>query len=284
MVHRFITRTGIVVVILAGLFTVGCGAPTPPSTGTAQRTDKTPPTASDEAHEHKPGAHGGILVSLGRDSYHAEAVFEKNGTVRLYMLGRDEARVQEVEIQDLVAYLTPEGATESDKMTFRPEPQTGDTKGKTSLFVATLPKDLMGKKVQVTVNNISVGGERFRIAFSNERKDDHAASEMPSKKDSDEEQKLFLTQGGLYTAADIQANGKTVPTVKYKGIRAQHDDNPKVGDKICPISKTKANPKFTWVISGKTYEFCCIPCIEEFVVMAKEKPGDVKEPKDYIKQ
>jgi YHS domain-containing protein len=287
MVRKLVLGAGLGLVAAAGLVTLGCGtsAPNPPTAATHDG-GKLPTAApgGDEAHGHKAGAHGGILVSLGRDSYHAEAVFEKNGTVRLYMLGKDEARVQEVESQELVAYLTPEGATEADKMTFRAEPQPGDSQGKTSLFTATLPKDLIGKKVQVTVNNINVNGERFRIAFTNERKDDHAASGMPVKKESDEEQKLFLTPGGLYTAADVAANGSTVPTVKYKGIRAQHDDNPKAGEKICPISKTKANPKFTWVIGGKTYEFCCIPCIEEFVVLAKEKPGEVKDPSEYVKK
>ena len=236
-----------------------------------------------EAHGHKPGTHGGILVSLGKDSYHAEAVFEKGGVVRLHMLGKDEARIQEVEVQDLIAYVTPEGATDSDKMTLRSEPQAGDAKGKTSQFVATLPKDLVGKNVQITVNNITVNGERFRIAFSNAAAQARD-SEMPAKKGTDEERALFLTPGGAYTAADIVANGDTVPTVKYKGIRAQHDDNPKSGEKICPISKTKANPKFTWIIGGKSYEFCCIPCIEEYVALAKDKPGEIQPPEFYIKK
>src|SRR5262245_6972704 len=54
-----------------------------------------------EEHAHKPSAHGGIVVSIGRDSYHAEAVFEKGGTLRLYMLGQDETKVLEVESQTL---------------------------------------------------------------------------------------------------------------------------------------------------------------------------------------
>jgi YHS domain-containing protein len=283
MVRRLILSAGVGFVAAASLVAVGCGPSAPPPAPSAESKPTGGP--SDDAHAHKPGAHGGILVSLGRDSYHAEAVFEKGGTVRLYMLGKDEARIQDVEVQELTAYLTPDGSTESDKMTFRPQPQPGDAKGKTSLFVATLPKDLIGKMVRVTVNNITVNGERFRIAFSNAAVPaGHAGTEMPAKKGSDEEQALFLTPGGLYTAADIQANGTTVPTVKYKGIRAQHDDNPKAGEVICPISKTKANPKFTWVVGGKTYQFCCIPCIEEFVALAKEKPGEIKDPKDYVKQ
>ena len=289
MLRKLVLLAGAGAVAAAGLAAVGCGSPAPTApTATAQPAGKAPaagtPAPSDEAHGHKPGAHGGTLISLGRDSYHAEAVFERGGTVRLYLLGKDEARIQEVEVQDLAAYVTPEGSTEAYKMTLRPEPQPGDAKGKTSQFVATLPKDLVGKKVQVTVNNLNVNGERFRVAFSNAAAADPHAPEMPEKKGSDEEQSLFLTPGGLYTAADIAANGTTVPTVKYKGIRASHDDNPKPGEKICPISKTKANPKFTWVIGGKTYEFCCIPCIEEFVALAKEKPGEIKDPKDYVKQ
>ena len=291
MLRKLVLLAGTGLVAAAGLAVVGCGSPAPTvPTPTSPPTGKSPAASAsgptDEAHGHKPGAHGGTLISLGRDSYHAEAVFERGGTVRLYLLGKDEARIQEVEAQELTAYVTPDGSTEADKTTFRPEPQPGDAKGKTSQFVATLPKDLVGKKVNVTVNNVNVNGERFRVAFSNAvaAAGDHAEPGMPAKKGTDEEQALFLTPGGIYTAADIQANGNTVPTVKYKGIRAQHDDNPKPGEKVCPISKTKANPKFTWVIGGKSYEFCCIPCIEEFLALAKEKPGEIKDPQDYVKQ
>ena len=274
MLRKMFSAVGVIGLVAAG----GCGGPAAPVAPTAA-TPAT--TAADEAHGHKPGAHGGTLLSLGRDSYHAEAVFERGGTVRLYLLGKDEARLQEVEAAELTAYVTPDGAAEADKMTFRPEPQPGDAKGKTTQFLATLPKDSLGKRVQVTVNNVAVNGERFRVAFSNGA--GPAEGEMPAKKGTDEERALFLTPGGKYTAADVAANGATVPAEKYKGVRAAHDDNPKPGDAICPISKTKANPKFAWVVGGKTYTFCCIPCIEEFVALAKEKPGDIKDPKDYVK-
>lgn len=286
MVRRLILVAGVGVVAAAGLVAVGCGSNTPPPAPVAntQASEKKPAGGSaDEEHGHKPGEHGGIIVSLGRDSYHAEAVFEKGRKVRLYMLGKEETRIQEVDAQDLTAFVTPEGSTEAVQVKFKPEPQAGDAKGKTSLFVATLPEDMAGKKVQVTINNLTIGIERFRIGFTNEVLA-HADTAMPAKKASDEERELFLTPGGKYTAADIQANGNTVPSVKFKGIRPSHDDNPKPGQKICPISKTVANPKFTWVIGAKTYEFCCTPCIEEFVDKAKVKPDTVKDPKDYVKQ
>ena len=278
MFRKFVFFGGLVV---ASAAVVGCSSSQPPAEKAAAPQPGTP--KPEEEHGHKPGAHGGILVSLGRDSYHAEAVFEKGRKVRLYMLGKEETRVQEVDVQDLTGFVTAEGSTEAVPLAFKPEPQPGDSKGKTSLFVATLPEETAGKKVQVTINNITVAGERFRIGFGNEVLA-HADDAMPVKKVAGEEAGLFLTPGGLYTAADIAANGKAIPAVKYNGIRPTHDAQPKAGEKICPISETKANPKFTWVVGGKTYEFCCVPCIEEFVSTAKEKPDRIKEPSEYVKK
>ena len=120
-------------------------------------------------HGHKPGAHGGTLVSLGKDSYHAEIVFEKEGVVRLYMLGKDESKTQEIEVQELVGHVTPAGATDAVQVKFVAEPPKGAAAGKTSVFVGKLPHELHGKKVKVVINNIQVGTERFRIEFSNEK-------------------------------------------------------------------------------------------------------------------
>jgi YHS domain-containing protein len=93
-----------------------------------------------------------------------------------------------------------------------------------------------------------------------------------------------LTAGGKYTVADIQANGNMTASQKFKGFRAQHDLSPKQGDKICPVTLTKANDKCSWIVGGKTYEFCCPPCVDEFVKMAKQNPDDLKEPHAYVKR
>ncbi len=60
---------------------------------------------------------------------------------------------------------------------------------------------------------------------------------------------------------------------------AQHDARPKPGERVCPVTDTKANPKLTWVVGGKTYQFCCPPCITEFVAKAKKDPTSIKPPK-----
>ena len=123
------------------------------------------------------------------------------------------------------------------------------------------------------------------IAASSANKSGHeGGGDMPAGVDADEERALYLTPGGLYTEADIKANGAVTASDKYKGKMAKHDMKPKAGEKVCPITMTKANPKFTWIIGGKTYEFCCPPCIDEFVLLAKTSPKEVLEPTEYVKK
>ena len=107
---------------------------------------------------------------------------------------------------------------------------------------------------------------------------------MPEKATDAEETSLYLTPAGKYTEADIIANGKQTASQVFKGIKAAHDLNPKPGEKICPITLTKANPKFTWVVGGESYEFCCPPCVDEFVRIAKESPDEIKDPGSYVRQ
>src|SRR5690242_2796375 len=66
-----------------------------------------------DEHAHKPGQHGGIIVAIGANSYHVEAVFEKGRTLRLLTLGADESKVQDVDTQTLTAYAKPLGGSEA---------------------------------------------------------------------------------------------------------------------------------------------------------------------------
>lgn len=277
-----LTVAGAVLVYVVGCNNSDTKAPQAGTTGKPQETTTTA-SAKDGEHGHKPGAHGGILVSIGSDNYHAEAVFEKGGVVRLYTLGRDEAKVMEVEAQALTAYAKLEGDTESTSIVLKAEPQPGDANGKTSQFVGKLPRELWGQKVEVTIPSLRIAGERFRVGFSNAAVA-HAEEGMPPGLGAAEERKLYLTPAGRYTEADIKANGNMTASQKFKGVLASHDLKPKPGDKICPITLTKANPKFTWIVDGKPYEFCCPPCVDEFVQTAKEKSEDLKEPEYYVKQ
>ncbi len=284
----FASKSWIGLGLLTGgiIFASGCGDSSATSAPTIVRdsaTNATPgPVPSEEQHGHRGGTHGGLMVSLGRDSYHAEAVFETDGVLRLYTLGKDESRVIDVERQQLKGFAKSEGDSEAQQFTLEAEPQDGDAKGRTSQFVGTLPKVLWGQNVEVTVPNMVISGERFRLGFKSASA--QHAEEMPDKVVNAEERALYLTPGGKYSEADIKANGNVTASAKFKGLKSSHDMFPKPGDKICPVTKTKANPKFTWIVDGKPYEFCCPPCVDEFVKTAKATPDVVLQPSEYVKR
>lgn len=236
---------------------------------------------TDEVHPHKPGSHGGIIIPIGSDSYHAEAVIETSGDFRLLMLGKDETRIQEVDVQPVKAYVKAIGDPNATPIELAAVPQDGDAPDKTSQFVGQLPEEFRGKQLDVTIPNLRIAGERFRVGFTTVT--EAHAEEMPESLPAEEEKKLYLTAGGKYTEADIKANGGMTATQKFKGLTSSHNMFPKEGDQICPVTKTKANPKFTWIVDGKSYQFCCPPCVDEFVTMAKERPEEMKTPDDYIK-
>jgi len=235
-----------------------------------------------QEHPHIPGAHGGIIIPIGSDSYHAEAVIEKDGTFRLLMLGADESRIQEVDVQAVKAYIKAAGESDATPIDMKAAPQDGDTDGKTSQFVGKLPEATVGGAIDVTIPNLRIGNERFRVGFTTAVQQHNNG--MPAAVTGTEEQQLYFTPGGKYTQADIDANGKLSAGQKFRGFMSKHDMNPKPGDFICPVTFTKANPKVQWIVGGKEYLFCCPPCVDEFVRMAKEEPDEVKEPEDYIQQ
>ena len=277
---------------------IGCGAPqespeqaTKLETGnsssdSAKRTESTSEPSGEDTNEHGhiPGTHGGIMISLGRDNYHVEAVIDNSGTIRLYTLGKDESRVIDIEMQTLNGFIKQDGSVDSTAITFEPSPQEGDAPDRTSLFIGTLPTEYLGKKLDVTVPNIRIDGERFRLGFVTGQDDHSDSPEMPDKIADQAERDLYLTPGGRYTLEDIQANGNVTASEKFKGIKSEHDMKPKVGDMLCPISGTKANAKFTWIIDGKAFQFCCPPCIDEYVNTAKMSTEPLPAPETFIKR
>ncbi len=265
---------------------VGCNPsvkPVPIPAPTTTAADPSPPTEVNE-HGHQDGQHGGIIVSLGRDSYHVEAVVAADGQIRLFTLGKDETRVIDVQSQTLTGYVKATGATEAQEIRFEPTPQPGDAADRTSVFVGQLPSALVGQSLSVTIPNMRIDGERFRVGFETNNPAHSESTGMPAKVADDAEKELYLKPGGHYTAADIAANGNMTASQKFKGIKSDHNTQPQPGDAICPISGTKANAKFTWTIGGKPYQFCCPPCVDEFLTKAKSSTDPLPEPESFIKK
>ncbi len=239
-------------------------------------------------HAHPPGEQGGVIVSLGDDRYHAEALIEAGGMIRLIMLGATTDQLIDVEDQQLVGYVRGID-NEVTRVELRADPQPGDTAGRTSQFVGELPQALRDRALHVTVTSLRIKGERYRVGFAwpddrDGHDDTHQQLAMPSKVEDDAERQLYLEPAGAYSAADIVANGSLTASQAYSGFQAEHDLDPQAGDRLCPITQTKANATCVWVIAGEQYTFCCPPCIDEFVSLAKRAPDDIQPPEAYVKE
>ena len=269
---RSLTFTLFAVAVLAG-----CEPAKPPAAA------KTAATPADD-HDHGAGPHGGTVIEFGK--WHGEFCV-------------DHAR-QEATVYILSGNLKRPVAFAADKLTLslkepklqielKAAPQEADPAGKASRFVGTHPA--LGKEQEFagTVSGV-VDGKPYLGDFEEKPDADHPHGAAPghaampaANRGDDDARKLYQTPGGAYTAADIAANGPVLPAVKFKGIKATHNIEPAAGDKLCPITLTKSNPAFTWVFGGKTYEVCCPPCLDELVQLAKDKPGELKDPEAYRK-
>ena len=232
-----------------------------------------------EEHPHRPAPHGGIIVAVGEGDqhYHAEAVTVRRGVLLVYTYGGDAATVQEVESQMLTALVRPEGEDEAGRVDLLPMPQTDDNPGKTSRFFARLPRGVRGKPLAITVPEIAIAARRFRLDFP-----PSTGAREDGPPDGDEERNLSLTPAGKYTQADIRANGVVTAEQKFAGLLATHNEKPRSGERVCPVTRLKAHPGCCWAVGGQSYQFCCAPCVEEFVRVAKGRPDEVKDAADYV--
>lgn len=121
-------RVNLIVVLAAGF---ACGA-----VGCGNSSDYKPVEAVKKAnplpdHEHgAKGPHGGGIVELGEDEYHAEIVVDHDShALILYVLGKDAKTAVPVEATEMT--ITPEG---KDSLTLKAAAQKDDPEGKASKF------------------------------------------------------------------------------------------------------------------------------------------------------
>lgn len=239
---------------------------------------------TEDDHPHAGAPHGGVIVPLGDDDnhYHVEALRETGGVLRLYLLDADADKVREIELQTPTAHVRREKGAGDATILLMPVPQQDDAKGKTSQFFGKLPPALWGERLRVHVSDLAVAGQKVSFEFT--AVGDPEGGETALATRIDQQEKFFRTPGGHYTKADVRANRGRSAFEKYRGFQPKHDLQPRSGDRLCPVSSTKAAPDCTWVVDGATYAFCCPPCIEEFLKGAKHRPEVVQPPGTYVKK
>jgi hypothetical protein len=87
--------------------------------------------AAGQPHEHESeGPHGGAIVELGDEEYHAEVVIDpKTYTLSVYLLGKDAKTATPIAAEEVTV------VTEDDsKLKLKAVPQDGESGGKASKF------------------------------------------------------------------------------------------------------------------------------------------------------
>jgi hypothetical protein len=118
----------------------------------------------DQPHEHEQGPHGGHLVELGEEEYHAEVVFDpKSSKITLYTLDSTAKKPVPIDAAEIKLELVIGGQPKS--LAAKAAPETGDPDKKSSRFeVADNPdvkaniKDEEDLKGSVTV---PIGGKTY---------------------------------------------------------------------------------------------------------------------------
>jgi hypothetical protein len=252
----------------------------------------TPPKGNEKSakkggaddHDHGPGPHGGTIIEFGK--WHGEFVVNhKSQEATIYILDEDVKNAVPVKADTLLLSIKDP----QFQVDLKAVPLDGEAKGMSSRFVGKHEK--LGKE-QPFAGTLSgeIDGKPYAGDFKEKPEaHDHKHGKVegtPTSMTSAEtrEAKVFLTPDGIYTKADIEKNGNTIPSIKFKGIYWAHDDDLKVGDKVCPVTDNKADPQCFWWVNGEKYEFCCPPCLEKFVKSAKETPEKIKAPAAYLKK
>ena len=125
--------------------------------------------SAPSGHRHIPGANGGIIIAVGHDHHHVEALFAEGGLLKLFTLGQDQTRVATVPVQTITAYVRAPETTEAVAVLLEPKPRPEDPPDQTSVFEGQLPLELVGSQIAVVVPSITIGKAALPVRFHDSR-------------------------------------------------------------------------------------------------------------------
>jgi hypothetical protein len=220
----------------------------------------------EEKHVHpETGPHGGPFAEWD-DIYHAEVTVDQAAKeVTVYILDDTVKKAPKIDPAKITKVtLTVIGSKPEIKIELKHDAKRTDEKG--IAFTGTH-------------EHFSKAGE-LKLDISGHVDDKPYSGDVTYKPTKTTQ--LFLTPSRIYTLADIKANGNMTPAEKFKGKVWAHEEDLKPGDKICPVTKNKADPECSWIVKGQRYEFCCPPCLDKFIGWAHNQPERIKDSKEYI--
>jgi len=161
--------------LLALVLGAGCGeSPKASSTAAKAPAKKSAEKHDEHGHAHpSKGPHGGPLIELGKEEYHAELVHdEKAGSVTIYVLDHEGKKPVAIDAKEVRINLKHDGKGEQFELTA--EPQKGED-GKSSRFVSTdkeLSEDLDHEGAEARLV-LSIDGKSYTGQIKHEDDHDH---------------------------------------------------------------------------------------------------------------
>jgi hypothetical protein len=143
---------------------LGCGKPA---------DDKKPAPEKHAEHDHpSEGPHGGHLIELGAEEYHAELVHDDaTKTVTVYLLDSKATQPVGIAETELTLNLVVDGKPQQVKLAAAPQP--GDTEGNASRFSVVDEKVLEALDAPKTTGrlNVTIAGKSYTGEIAHEAHD-----------------------------------------------------------------------------------------------------------------
>lgn len=169
---KLFNHTTIAVMLTSALFfAAGCNSET-----SAPATGGHDDSHSDEhaGHEHPThGPHGGDLVELGEEDYHAEIVHTDNDELVVYILSSDAKTAVPIEATEVVINAVHDGQPEQFKLAASADER--DPEGKSSRFTssdAELVDHVHHEDAQARLV-VTIAGKQYKGKIAHEHDADH---------------------------------------------------------------------------------------------------------------
>jgi hypothetical protein len=216
----FATQFGLIALCLSGFNGCGDSQPAAPADTDA---------AAADAHEHghgEEGPHGGHIIELGTEEYHAELTHdEETARVGIYFLGDDAKTARPIDAKSVTINVSVDG--EPSQYTLPAAPQPGESEDKSSYF------ELVSEPLHVVVSgesealrtharlNVTINGKPYVGLIETEKHEhDHAQGHSHSHAGDDalvwrqqiDEQGYHIALG--HHGQTLQAGQKIEPAVE----------------------------------------------------------------------
>jgi hypothetical protein len=156
----------------------GCSKSLPEGKSAGPPSNAKPAGADDHDHGKHPhpstGPHGGALIELGKEEYHAELIHDDAaGTVTIYILDHDATDFVAIDAKELRINLKHHG--KGEQFVLDAAPQDADEKGKASRFVSKdkeLGEDLDHEDAEARLV-VEIGGKSYTGEIKGDHDHDH---------------------------------------------------------------------------------------------------------------